>query len=215
MSIKTKLKATTLASLIVFEAAGCSNKMDPNERNFGAAISAYLEKKGDLCLNSIKWPKDTGGLDYQLDGLKESDQLQILETVGLVSSETIDRGALNNRGESSTGTRETFLRYELTEKGRSFFHADRNDPDSGELCYGKKALDTLVKWDGPLKIGDYQVASIRFHYKVVDLADWAKDTNVQVAYPAIKRTLDGAGTSQQSHSVKLTNVGWEAVGIDN
>ncbi|WP_083953716.1 hypothetical protein [Thauera butanivorans] len=83
-----------------------------------------------------------------------------------------------------------------------------------DLCWGKKALDKIMKWEGPMKFGDYQEAGITYTYKVNNLADWAKKPEVQAAFPVVKSVLDGAGSKESKHAVKLTSQGWEAKGLD-
>ena len=83
-----------------------------------------------------------------------------------------------------------------------------------DLCWGKKALDKIVKWEGPMKFGDYQEAGITYTYKVNNLADWAKKPDVQAAFPFVKSILDGAGSKESKHAIKLTSQGWEAKGLD-
>jgi hypothetical protein len=50
---------------------------------------------------------------------------------------------------------------------------------------------------------------VTYTYKFQQLADWAKQPEVQQTFPAIKSTLDQAGTNQVVE-VHLTNQGWEA-----
>jgi hypothetical protein len=75
-------------------------------------------------------------------------------------------------------------------------------------------LDEVVKWEGPMKFGDYQEAGITYTYKVNNLADWVKMSEVQAAFPGVKSVLDGVGNMESRHAVKLTNQGWEAKGLD-
>ena len=82
------------------------------------------------------------------------------------------------------------------------------------MCWGKKALDKIVKWEGPMKFGDYQEAGITYTYKVNNVADWAKKPEVQAAFPVVKSILDGAGSKESKHAIKLTSQGWEAKGLD-
>ncbi|HEY0335112.1 MAG TPA: hypothetical protein VGC74_15620 [Stenotrophomonas sp.] len=85
----------------------------------------------------------------------------------------------------------------------------------GELCYGNKALEKVVKWEGPMKLGDYQEADVKYLYRTDGLADWAKSQEIQAAFPNVKEWIEGAGNKQQSHGVHLTSVGWEANGMDS
>lgn len=211
------------ASLLIAIVSGCSSKTDPNEKNFGAAIAAYLDKKGELCLNNDTWPIDVTEMDVKLDRPSfpgKPSRMSALESAGLVSASAQELDIKNWRGQP-TGRKSKITRYELTTKGKSFFHPDGDASEAsaqeirGKLCYGKKALDKVVKWEGPMKLGDYQEAGVKYRYKVDGLADWATNEKIQVLYPVIKQTITGAGTDLQSHGVHLTSEGWEANGIDN
>ena len=53
------MKYTTAAVMATsFLVAACGSKTDANEKNFGAAMSQYMEKKGAQCLRGQKWPVD-------------------------------------------------------------------------------------------------------------------------------------------------------------
>ena len=77
------------------------------------------------------------------------------------------------------------------------------------------AIDKIVKWEGPMKFGDYQEAGITYTYKLTDVATWASMPEVQAAFVDVKKISEGAGTMERKHVVKLTSEGWEAKGLDN
>ena len=66
-----------------------------------------------------------------------------------------------------------------------------------------------MKWEGPLKLGDYQEVLVTYTYQLTDIADWAKKPDVQAAFPMIKTTMEGAGSKEGKLRLKLTSVGWE------
>jgi hypothetical protein len=37
---------------------------------------------------------------------------------------------------------------------------------------------------------------------------------MESAFPYVKKAVDDAGKEAQRHGVKLTNLGWEALGVD-
>ena len=47
-----KKNIAILAALSVATLTACGSKTDANEKNFGAAMTQYFDKKGDLCLNT-------------------------------------------------------------------------------------------------------------------------------------------------------------------
>lgn len=201
--------------------SGCSSKTEPSEKNFAAAISAYLEKKGELCLSAETWPIDVPVRELRMESRSsDATRMSAMKDVGLVASSVQEIETKSWDGKPS-GRKTKVTRYALTEKGMSFFRPDavstsaKPDERRGSLCYGQKALDKIVKWDGPIKLGDYQEAGVKYLYKIDDLAEWAKDEKIQTTYPSIKYDVDGIGKTQQSHGVKITSIGWEANGIDS
>ncbi|MBF6989470.1 hypothetical protein [Cupriavidus sp. IK-TO18] len=219
-----KTTAFSTALLAAALTAGCGSKTDPNEKNFGAALSQYLEKKGELCLGFSKWPIDVTETDLRLEKTMPSGtagRMAALERAGLVSS------AMTEIEEKSyiTGTpmKFTVKRYTVTEAGKNYYRewevdSFRSDGVKkvklGDLCYGRKALQKVVKWEGPMKLGDYQEAGVTYLYKIDGLSDWAKRPEIQATFPTIPRTLEGAGKTLQTHGVKLTSEGWEANGLN-
>lgn len=215
------MKQTILIAAIVMSIAACSNKTDPNKGNFSTAIDAYLAKKGELCLNDETWPSEKTEMDERIGAsLGGGNRMKALESAGLISSSKTEKQILSYNGKP-TGRSQSITRYDLTDKGKTFFQETKSrfsSPKEGEirgaLCYGKKALAEIIKWEGPMKLGDYQEAKVFYHYKINDLADWAQSPEIQAVYPNVKTWVDGAGDKQQTHGVHLTSIGWEANGID-
>lgn len=223
--MKTKKQIAILAVLGTVTLTACGNKTDPNEKNFGAALTQYFEKKGDLCLNTKRWPLDLNEFDLRQQKTtptSPSGQMAALEAVGLVKGADIEVEIMGIMGKP-TGGKTRIRRYVLTDAAKPFAQErpvdliDYNNKSPGkhmDLCWGKKALGKIVKWEGPIKFGDYQAAGITYLYKVDNLANWATKPEVQAAFPVVKVLLDGADTKEAKHSVKLTSQGWEAAGLD-
>lgn len=205
--------------------AACGSKTDANEKNFGAAMTQYFDKKGDLCLNTKRWPVDLSEIDLRLQKTLQTgsaNQMAALEAAGLVKGEDSEVDIIGIMGKP-TGATAKVKRYTLTDAAKPFakekqvasigLNGNTMDKQT-DLCWGKKALAKIVKWEGPMKLGDYQEAGITYTYKVDNTADWAKKPEVQYAFPAVKNILDAAGSKESRHAVKLTSQGWEAKGLD-
>jgi hypothetical protein len=219
------MKGVALTVALVALISGCTSKKDPSEKNFGAAIDAYLAKKGALCLNDQTWPTELGEIEKKMGspfgGAGPAGRMEALASQGLVSSLEVEKPVLSYTGKP-TGRTQKITRYDLTDRGRQHFRESQgrfSKPKEGEvrgeLCYGNKALDKVVKWEGPMKLGDYQAADVKYHYRIEGLADWAKSQEIQAAFPNVKEWVEGAGIKQQSHGVHLTSLGWEANGMDS
>ncbi|WP_326999634.1 hypothetical protein [Comamonas testosteroni] len=220
---KTKYILATIGTVALL--AACGNKTDANEKNFGAAMTQYFEKRGDLCLNTRNWPVDVSEMDLRLQKTTQTGtagQMAALEAVGLVKSED---AAVEVKGffGKPTGSKINVKRYTLTELAKPFAQ-EKNVDSIGlngkttekqiDLCWGKKALDKIVKWEGPMKLGEYQEAGVTYTYKVNNAAEWTKKPEIQAAFPIVKTILDGASSKESRHGIKLTSQGWEAKGLD-
>lgn len=207
---------------------GCGNKQDANEKNFGAAIGQYLDKKGELCLDFKKWPVDVSEMDLRMQKIIPTgkvEQMEALAAVGLVSGvdAEVEERRFGGAGQP-TGRKFKVKRYTLTDAAKPFEKQTENEyvgingkvkETLTNLCYGKKALDKVVKWEGPMKFGDYQGASVKYLYKVDGVASWAKNPEFLAAFPYVRQVIEAAGKKEQTHGVTLTNIGWEANGLDS
>ena len=223
--MKAKKQLAILAVLGTVTLAACGSKTDANEKNFGAALTQYFDKKGDLCLNTKRWPVDLNEYDVRLQKTTATGpggQMAALEAAGLVKDEDIEVDVMGIMGKP-TGTKAKVKRYTLTNAAKPFAQErevsaiglnGRTTEKQTDLCWGKKALDKVVKWEGPMKLGDYQEASVTYLYKVNNVAEWAKRPDVQASFPVVKSVLDAAGTKPAKHPIKLTSEGWEAKGLD-
>ncbi len=83
--MKTFLILSTTAAALL---AGCTppaRVTDASEGNFVQALHAYLDKRGDLCVNRSTWPVDVTSEEAE-QGSRNSMQLPVLERLGLVRS---------------------------------------------------------------------------------------------------------------------------------
>ena len=221
--MKKRVIFTVVLSACVL--AGCGSKQDVNEKNFGAAISQYLDKKGELCLGVDEWPFDVDKRDLEMQKTLptgKAAQMEALASVGFVSgtdTEVEVKGWFSTKGQKAN-----VKRYVLTDAGKKFYieqEAKSVGLDGvkkimkGDICYGKKSLDKVVKWEGPMKLGDYQEATVKYLYNIDGLADWTKKAEIQTAFPYIVRVIDGAGKEEARGIVKLTSEGWEHKGLDS
>jgi hypothetical protein len=214
--MKKSLPWLTLFSLSLL--VSCGSKKDANEKNFSEALNSYLATKGQLCLGiPSPWPVDLNEAERR-SGMGTAAEMAALEKAGLVrahEAETEYMPPLSNRP-----VKTKVLRYELTDNGKTFYREkDRlglagNKQVQGDLCYGQQALDKIVNWQGPTAAGDSKEATVFYTYRIENLADWAKNPNMQRVFPGIVSTIDGAGKTQMNQALTLTSQGWQARGID-
>jgi len=193
-----------LLGTLLLTATACGSKKDANEKNFAAAMTQYFEKKGRACLWPYRavqrFPVDVSGRTHA------ADEMQALAAVGLVEASEAE---VEDRHSFSTPKRTYKVqRYLPTEKGKSY------QDERGRFCYGQRVLDKIVKWQGPLKWGEFQAAQVTYTYKIAKLADWANAPGMQKQFPLMARDLAGVGTKTAQHDMVLTSQGWEAHGLD-
>lgn len=197
----------------------CASKNDANEKNFSEALNSYLAKKGQICLGiPSAWPVDLNESERR-SGMGRAAEMVALEKAGLVRSheaETEYTPPLSTRP-----VKTKVLRYELTDNGKTFYREkDRlslagSKQVQGDLCYGQQTLDKIVKWEGPTTVGNSKEASVFFTYKIDNLAEWAKNPDIQRVFPGVASTINGAGNTQMNQTLILTNQGWQAKGLDS
>ena len=207
----------TLAWLMLFSVLlliGCASKKDANEKNFSEALNSYFAKKGQLCLGiPSTWPVDLNEAERR-GGMGTAAEMTALEKAGLTRSHETETEYIPPL--SSRPVRAKILRYELTDNGKTFYREkDRlglagTKQVQGDLCYGQQALDKIVKWEGPTPAGNSEEASIFYTYRIENLAEWAKNPDIQKVFPGIVSTIEGAGKTQMNQVLTLSNEGWTA-----
>lgn len=198
---KSLLAVVLLTSLLT----SCSDKRDANAKNFSAVISQHMAKGLDLCLNLDNWPVTLNRFQLATKGIQPAgvvERMDALVAVGLATK--------SNR--STNGS----VQYSLTDNAKPFVKEGVAESwvTGGKvkytsLCYGKMVFDKVVKWEGPMKFGDYQEAIVLYTYKIDNLAPWATLPEIQEAFPAEKRWVQGVGVSEMREALKLTSNGWE------
>ena len=193
--------------------AGCGGKSDANIKDLSDATNAYLAKKGQLCLGiSTKWPVDLQDSDQRTGNVKASE-MAALEKVGLVRSQNAEAEYTTLSGRPAKAK---VLRYELTDEGKKFYREKDvvglgpNKEALGDICFGQQALDSVVKTDGPIAVGDKKQVTLYYTYKIENLAEWAKNPDIQKAFPGIVPTINAAGKTTLNQNLTLTDQGWVA-----
>jgi hypothetical protein len=207
-AISLVLGATLVASL-----SACDSKTSANETNFGLAVSQYFDKKGDLCLDPIKWPVDVYDIDVRQQKLypdNAAGQMSALESVGLAKGEDMELpGAVVDGKTSKVNVR----RYTMTDAAKPYLH--EKPGKLPRICWGRKSLSKVIRWADPAKVGDHEESAVIYTYKLSNVADWARKPKVKEAFPELGQNIDGERSQKEKLYVKLTPNGWEAFGLSN
>jgi hypothetical protein len=216
-----QFKMLVTASLSVCALTACSSKTDLNEKNFTLAIQENLDKTlPSLCIPFA------ASFELQIPNYDEK-KYQAFESAGLISSVDIEKDNpywVNSYGSTAPIPKFKFKQFTLTAEGKKYYQETdikarphfvaAQAPAKAGLCYGKIAVDKVVKWTAPVQNGNAQVVQVTYLYKVNDLSDWAKKTDIQEASHKIKDMLDGVSKKELTQELILTNVGWEAAGTN-
>lgn len=207
----------------VFLLAGCGSRSDANNHNFSTALDHYLDDNGDLCLDVGPFPVDVSEDDLRVQNSAPSGhaaRMAALQRAGLLSSVDVSLGQLSFVDDRPTGHRMHVRRYDLTTAGRDAYRkivadevlaSGKQEPERGDICYGKLSLDKVSGWDGPTEVDGRKEASVHYSYQLDNVADWAKTPAVGQAFPFVANTLAGVGNAQLSTTVVLMgDKGWVA-----
>jgi hypothetical protein len=195
--------------------SACDSKTSANDKNFAITVTRYFEKKGDMCLDPVKWPVDVYEVDLRQQKLYPdgvAGQMAALEAAGLAKSEDMKLPGTFVDGKPN-GLKVKVRRYTMTDKAKPYLRADAGQQP--RICWGRKSLDKVVRWTEPAKVGDHEESSVIYTYKLSNVADWAKKPQIKEAFTVLGRTVDGEHTQKEKLYVKLTPQGWEALGLND
>lgn len=173
--------------------AGCENY----KGEFEQAITQDLKTNGNLCLGIKGWPADVTNPEIRSRSLRAMTYVH-MEGAGLVNAE--ETVLIKPLFPGTPPIKMPVVRYTPSEKVKPFMVG----PD---ICWGKKVLAEVVKWDGPMSNGDYKEALVTFNYGVIT-APWLPESNLPLYYPEMLQASAGTQTAQVT--LKLTSAGWEA-----
>lgn len=209
-------QAVTNAKLQELQKATDEQKGD--KASFAAAIAKDLDQDGSLCLGFTKFPIDVFRNGDTIGMVGTGVQMTALEKVGLVKGtpQVVEQKAMFG----NSINQQPVTRYVLTPGAEVFLHHPQrtifgdNSADSKDLCYGKRVLDQVLDWEGPMTMGSYAEATVIYSYKIEGTAPWATDADVQKAFPTVSRLLHPEGGMKSRVVLKKTALGWSAKGLE-
>jgi hypothetical protein len=225
-SMKTTMAGARWAVGALLLVGACRHRPDAtaaNLANFTAAMNAYLQSRGDLCIARAEWPVDVTLADFAAR-TRDAVQMPVLERLGLV-----DSAALSGASKVT--------RYRLTEKGRQQYldrgthrpvSAEGPNRGDADFCVAHLTLDRIVGWeihpgepkgesardleDDPKSASHAAPptdATLSYTFHVVAPA-WTRDPAFERAFPAVSRVVRGDGVAQLTETLTLTPAGWTA-----
>jgi hypothetical protein len=166
--------------------AGC-NKQDNSNANYQSALNDYF-KAHPSCLwqETKKFPVQAATADDA-----KTEGFDALTDAGLLAR--------------TTGEKKVFIiaskqvnNYDLSPQGRSVWTADTTQPGYGNFCYGHRAVDTIDSATAGVNGSGVKTAVVNYHYSFSDVPDWAKNQEVQTAFPSVGSALAKSQPAQDS-----------------
>jgi len=174
--------------------SGCSKKAD-NKTNYTRAINDYYNAH-PLCLweEPVKFP-------VQAD---TSDTSKTAPYDALV-----DQGLLVRTSDEKTKLLvidKQVTNYDLSDKGRSAWTSDPQQPGYGNFCYGHKKVQGIDS-STPATSEEGATTQVTYHTTVADTPAWVNAPETQNAYPNLHAALAGP---QPAEAILIdTHSGWQ------
>ncbi|MEO8737871.1 MAG: hypothetical protein ABI380_15195 [Edaphobacter sp.] len=196
-AIRSTFYASVLCGTFALLATGCNKKAD-NTTNFTTAINTYYSAH-PACLWSdpVKFPVQADTSDTS-----KTTGYDALVDQGLLVRTTAEKKKMIIASKQVTN-------YDLSDKGRSAWSADVQQPGFGNFCYGHRKVSSIDS-STPTTSDVGATTQVAYHYTLADAAGWATAAETQNAYPQIRADVGGA---QAAHAT-LTNTsnGWQVTG---
>ncbi len=177
-------------------AVGCTSRKAASKDNFKTSIGNYYNAHPECIWSSpVKFPVEADP--------KNGDQTSgydALTDAGLLTRTT------QQKKQFLFGSRQVNV-YDLSSKGRSGWTPDQNQPGSGNFCFGHRDVSSIDNFTTSSDNNRDQVANVDYHYTISGVADWAKSSEMQTAFPTIQADMAGAKVGQAT--LINTDDGWQ------
>ena len=173
-------KAVALSfNLLIFVAAGCKSASAPTPENFAKGITKFLVDHPDcLYKTALRFPYET------------SDAAEIKQLDSLVASKLLNKG---------TEPAIHITRYSVSNYGQK---------SAPRFCYGFRHVEEVASFTPPAKAASgFNESRVTYRYSLQDVPVWAKDADVQKAYPEMAKDI--ASPAPAVITMAQTGVGWQ------
>jgi ribosomal protein S11 len=205
---KAALSALAIGSALCLGA--CANPKAANESNFEAAIrSSFASQDERQCTQaSVSFPATFSDRTEFGPLTNDTTQYDALSSAGLVqkSSRSIHHEATWNPAWT-----ERVTTYSISRDGQRYASTSQgyNGAVNARFCYATKVAGKVTNFTVPGDMGGMTVSQVRYTYTLSDVAPWASNAAIQEAFADVHQTIAGAGTTEESAMLTLTNNGWE------
>ena len=174
-------------------AAGCKKTAD-NTANFTSAINHYYASQ-PACLwsDSVRFPVQVTTSDTT-----KTTGYDALVDQGLLQRTTAEKKVFIIASKQVTN-------YDLTDKGRSTWKADAQQPGYGNFCYGTPTVQNI---DSSTPTNDQPGATttVSYHVAISGAPSWATAAETQNAFPQVRSQVSAPAAA--TATLTDTNNGW-------
>ena len=196
--LKTSRNVVIAAAAVALLTAGCNKKTD-DSGNLKSAINSYYDAHPEcLFQTEKKFP-----VQADTNNTSDTTQWDALVDGGLLTRTTAEKSKLIVLSKSVNN-------YDLSDKGRGAWKADAQQPGYGNFCYGKRTVNQIVSTTPAGSTQPGATSVVNYTYTIGNVADWAREAEVQNAYPTLKGKLASASNAQST--LVLTGNGWQVQG---
>ena len=197
-AIRCLSRTSVVCGIAIFLTVGCNKKAD-NSLNFTNALNTYYSAH-PACLWSdpIKFPVQADTSDTAKTSGYDAlvDQGLLVRTTAEKKKFIIASKQVNN--------------YDLSDKGRSAWTADVNQPGFGNFCYGHRKVSGIDS-STPTSSAVGATTQVTYHSSLDDTPAWASAPETQNAYPQLHADL--AGPEPSHATLTNTNNGWQVSSV--
>ncbi|HEY5056774.1 MAG TPA: hypothetical protein VII58_11480 [Acidobacteriaceae bacterium] len=189
----TSIRKVSFAATALLLLAGCKTTTD-NSANYKTALNDwYSAHPSCLWSQPQKFPTQVAASDAD-----QTAPFAALVDQGLLTRSTSEKKIIIISKQE--------VNYDLSDKDRSAWTADPNQPGYGNFCYGHRSVQSIDS-STPNNAQPGATTVVNYHYTFSGAPDWAKVAETQTAFPNVQSDLAGNGTA--SATLVDTSNGWQ------
>lgn len=201
--------STILILLLTITFVGCDSRKDASVSNFTNVLNDYYENN---CLlispGDVNFPVTIieGEVNF---GRKNPEKYKALEDAGILESKEIT--VYENKDFLSKEKVEVPAKvYSMTDYGKDLFMESSLGGTFSGLNKGfriaKYKVEEIKNFSEPSQAMAYNISKVNYSYSPVDIQEWAKNRNIEKAFPWLSRQLQN---EQKTTAILiLMNDGW-------
>ena len=192
MTKRNHYRALLLCGATLFF-AGC-NKQDNSKANYQSAINDYYKAR-PACIwqDTKKFPVQAATSDDA-----KTEGYDALTDAGLLTRTTAEKKVFIIASKQVTN-------YDLTDKGRSAWTADTQQPGFGNFCYGTRKVSSIDS-AAPTSSQPGATTTVNYHTSLSGAPGWATAPETQTAFPQVRANVSGPMTGVAT--LTDTTSGW-------